>query len=1033
MSEELLKAIVRLFAIVAKERITEDERANIQEFISVHVNQDAATYYLKTFDQYCVEYEVVDDTAELKSEMDDDTLEFIGEWSKILEITKSVNTALTKQQKVYLVIKIIELVYADGKFSDRQSNLVFYIAEALKINSKDVGLLKRFVMGEDPEDLADRSIMIIDESSGNYLKGTHHLHSKELTGFMAVLRLSDIETYFVKYLGISRLTLNGQILRSRKISVLPTGSTLRGNKIQTVYYSNIVSRFLHANVENNVSFKAEHVFYHFKSGKAGLQNVSLAEQGGKLIGLMGASGSGKSTLLNVLNGTERPSSGRVYINGINIHEEKHKIEGVIGYVPQDDLLIEELTVFQNLYYASKLCFGNYTKLQLNELVNKVLTSLGLYDTRNLKVGSPMDKTISGGQRKRLNIGLELLREPTVLFVDEPTSGLSSRDSENIMDLLKELSLRGKMVFVVIHQPSSDIYKMFDNLLILDVGGYQIYYGNPIEAVVYFKEIMDSVDKTEGTCPECGNINPEQIFNIIETRIVDEMGKFTNTRKVSPGQWYQYFRSKITIPEVRTIKEKLHVTQQIPSWFKQLGVFIKRDVLAKLANKQYLAINLMEAPLLALFMAFLVRYYSTLEMDNAGYSFSENDNIPIYFFMSIIVALFMGLTVSAEEIYRDRQILKREKFLNLSKSSYLVSKVTVLFVISAIQACSFVLIGNWILGIHGMGLWLWLIMFSTACFANLLGLNISASFNSAVTIYILIPILLIPQLMLSGVVVSFDKFNPSVSASDGVPLVGDMMASRWAFEASVVAQFKYNKHNKRFFELDKRMAQAEYKKLYYIPAIESELSYVLNNMNRRLSGEAAKLSESLELIYNEISYELKVVGEDKFQYLDRLTIRKFDSITYRHTADFLGTLKTMYSNRYNKAEKEKNTLIAIATDEPEKAQVFYSMRDQHSNQAINDMVNNRGTAQRVIKVDNQLVQKIYPIFFGDFRPTNSLGFQSKFLTSEKMMLNKKYDTLIFNLSVIWTMTMVLYFTVYFDVLKRAINMVTTRKSRFRKKE
>ena len=196
--------------------------------------------------------------------------------------------------------------------------------------------------------------------------------------------------------------------------------------------------------------------------------------------------------------------------------------------------MEDLTVFENLYFAARLCFGHFTKEETAERVAKVLNSLGLSEIRHLKVGSPLQKTISGGQRKRVNIGLELLREPTILFVDEPTSGLSSRDSENIMDLLKELSLRGKMIFVVIHQPSSDIYKMFDTLIILDVGGFQIYYGNPVEAVTYFQEIINAATKTPGACPECGNINPEQVFNIIETRVVNEFGRFTNTRKISPG-------------------------------------------------------------------------------------------------------------------------------------------------------------------------------------------------------------------------------------------------------------------------------------------------------------------------------------------------------------------------------------------------------------------------------------------------------------------------------------------------------------------
>src|SRR5690606_578401 len=364
------------------------------------------------------------------------------------------------------------------------------------------------------------------------------------------------------------------------------------------------------------------------------------------IGLMGASGSGKSTLLNVLNGSEKPSSGRVQVNGIDIYEEPEKVQGIIGYVPQDDLLMEDLTVFENLYFASKLCFKHYTEKQIFELTSRVLVVLGLTEIRDLKVGSPLDKTISGGQRKRLNIGLELLREPAILFVDEPTSGLSSRDSENIMDLLKELSLRGKMVFVVIHQPSSDIFKMFDTLIILDIGGFQIYYGNPIEAVIYFRDIINAANKTQGACPECGNINPEQIFSIIETKVVNEYGRLTNTRKVSPGQWYQYFKQRIKLNRVQHVKEALPPPQEIPGWFSQMKVFVTRDVLSKIANRQYLLVNLLESPVLAFFIAFMVKYYNELE-GGGTYTFYNNQNIPIYFFMSVVVALFFGLTMSAE--------------------------------------------------------------------------------------------------------------------------------------------------------------------------------------------------------------------------------------------------------------------------------------------------------------------------------------------------------------------------------------------------
>ncbi|MBX2963009.1 MAG: ATP-binding cassette domain-containing protein [Cyclobacteriaceae bacterium] len=1024
MSEELLKAVIQLFAIVARERITDDERNNIKEFLGLHLNRDAIKYYLNLFDEFCKNHKV--ESEQDLSALDDDTVQFVDDWAKIMQISKQVNQALTMQQKLVLIIKIIELIYADGDISERQENLIYYIGQALKVPRQDINELKNFVAGQDIDELASQNILIIDEGYDDVSYPGPRITEKNLTGLIAILKLSD--SYFIKYLGISVVYLNSILLKSRKIDVFPTGSTIRGDKIDPIYYSDIIGKFLIRENQQRLTFTCDHIFYHFKSGKAGLQNINLAEQGGKLIGIMGASGSGKSTLINVLNGSEKPSSGRVRVNGIDIHEHPEKVQGVIGYIPQDDLLMEDLTVFENLYYAARLCFGETPREACAEKVEKLLAQLGLSEIRNLKVGSPLQKTISGGQRKRLNIGLELLREPTILYVDEPTSGLSSRDSENIMDLLKELSLRGKMVFVVIHQPSSDIFKMFDTLLILDVGGFQIYYGNPVEAVLYFREIINAANKSQGACPECGNINPEQVFNIIETKVVNEYGRLTHTRKISAGQWYQYFKQKLKIPKVEHVKDPLPVTQRIANRLHQLKIFAIRDTLSKLANKQYLYINLLEAPVLAFFISFMVKYYNVISRESGSYTFYENQNIPVFFFMSVVVALFFGLTVSAEEIFKDRKILKREQFLHLSRTSYLFSKIIVLFSISALQTFLFIVVGHFILEIPFTEFRYWLILFTVSCFANVLGLNISASFNSAVTIYILIPLLIIPQLLLSGVVIEFDKFNPQVTRPIGVPLMGNIMASRWAFEAYMVTQYKDNPFERQFYEYDKVISEAEYKRVFLVPELESRLSYCINNRSQWRNPNHQGIKNAFTVLRNEIANELLLIGGSSFDDLDKLVVGRFDSTVYLNTQKFLSVVRNVYLLRQNKTMKDLESLKESLTDTPQRLASFERLRNKYQNKSVADAVKNINTMHRIVEYDGRLIQKLYPIYMDEHKPRHSFDFSANLYQPTKHFMGSSIDTLYFNLAVIWSMTIVFYIILYFDGLRKVIQLIENRKYR-----
>jgi ABC-type multidrug transport system ATPase subunit len=665
-----------------------------------------------------------------------------------------------------------------------------------------------------------------------------------------------------------------------------------------------------------------------------------------------------------------------------------------------------------------LCQGNSNVKEIATQTLKTLSDLGLQDARNIKVGSPLNKTISGGQRKRLNIALELLREPPVLFVDEPTSGLSSKDSENVMDLLKELTLKGKQIFVVIHQPSSDIYKMFDKVIVLDKGGYQIYYGNPIEAVMHFKNAAHHLNSDIGECESCGNVNPEIMFNIIEAKEVDEYGNSTENRKVLPHQWADLYKEKeIATTEIN--KDSIPATSfSRPSKIKQFFTFLKRDLFSKLSNTQYLLINLLEAPLLAFVLAGLIKYYDSSE--GAVYVFRENENIPAYIFISVLVMLFLGLTVSAEEIFRDQKILKREKFLNLSRSSYLFSKISLLFFISAIQAISFVCIGNAIVGIKGMTTDYFLVLFSVASFANIIGLNISSAFNSAVTIYIIIPLLIIPQMILGGAMISYDKINKYFGGGEKVPMIAEFMITRWAYEALMVNQFTKNKYEKEFYFLDKKISQANYLTAYYFPELSK-----MNAESKKYFLEAKNIKK-LEINREIITNELKKFPLTENEVLKKnvkgsLSIAEFDRNEER-----IKILNGNYSDTFNYWDEKKEKLIQ-SLEKINSVEKMNRIKDNYSNDNLSDILFRSFAKKKIIPGNGELIQVMNPVF-KNVSDTGLATFNEPLFVAEKRINKFKISTLTFNIIITWLFSVIGFIALYFDWLKKVLSI---KRPRFKK--
>jgi len=577
-----------------------------------------------------------------------------------------------------------------------------------------------------------------------------------------------------------------------------------------------------------------------------------------------------------------------------------------------------------------------------------------------------------------------------------------------------------LVFVVIHQPSSDIFKMFDKLLILDTGGYLIYDGDPIESIIYFKSRVQQANWNESECTLCGNVNPEQIFNIVEANVLDEYGNPTRSRKTHPTEWTEHFKSFSTAEEKPPfVPEKLPKIQfKIPKWAKQLKVFIQRDVLSKVANTQYMIINVLETPILALLLSYIIKFYNVDIANEAGYTLLDNDNLPVYLFMSVIVAIFIGLTVSAEEIIKDRKILKREAFLNLSWSSYLMSKVVILLVLSAFQALLFILIGNTILEIRGMYFAYWLVLFSTWVSSSLLGLVISDSFKTVVTIYILIPFLVIPQIILSGIIVKYEKLNPTISSPSSIPIYGEIILARWAYEALAVYQYKENKYQKQFFKYDEAMSISDYKRNYWLKTLNNKVDLCERYLKK--PDKAEQVKRAYRVIKNEITKEMySVTGSKiKFSKIDQLRKGKLSDQLLDDIKDYLELLRKYYIKLYNKASNEKDLLISNQQQTNQSRDAFLKLKRGYYNESLSDLVRNSGEVDRIIEYNGNLIQKVDPIYLY----SDSKLIRSHFYAPAKQLFGVFVSTFWINILVIWISSIMLYLILYYRLLKRGLDFL-----------
>jgi ABC-type multidrug transport system ATPase subunit len=479
-----------------------------------------------------------------------------------------------------------------------------------------------------------------------------------------------------------------------------------------------------------------------------LNKISLPIEPGQLVALVGGSGAGKSTFMRTLLGIESTTVGQVYLNGEDLRSNFNIYRNQIGYVPQTDIVHKELTVREVLKYAAKLRLPSDTDINL--IIEQTLTQIEMVERSDTLV-----KNLSGGQLKRVSIGVELLVNPKLFFLDEPTSGLDPGLDKKMMLLLKKLSNQGRTIILVTHATSN--IHLCDRLVFLGQGGNLCYFGN-------FKDACDFFSIT-------GND-----FADIYIQLDNKAAVIRTADKFKKSPYYnQYIDQKLGINKPRISKIE---PEKVQGFFrKQVSVLTQRYFQLLIRDRVSLIISLITAPI-GIFLIDLAiinkePFILGSEPDSALAPLAQT-----VLFVFTCAAIWVGLSSSLQELVKENNIYIRERLVNLSLIAYLSSKVFVLAGLALLQTLLMVIVILWsfsspdslnISWFWGVSITSFLTLFTSMC----LGLMISAAAKNSSQANSALPILLLPQIIFSEVLFKMEGIGKCVSW---------LMISRWSIGA-----------------------------------------------------------------------------------------------------------------------------------------------------------------------------------------------------------------------------------------------------------
>jgi ABC-type multidrug transport system ATPase subunit len=886
-------------------------------------------------------------------------------------------------------------------------------AAAFGVSEDDADRFRLFISARDPSagDMTDCLVFSsaqadkTEKLEGRWIEdriqdlpdGENILEVEGLKGKLLVMYLKPIQSFVVRCIENEGLEVDGIRLSDCRFKILGAGSSIHFNGKSILTFSEIKQRYLQQNTRRFISLSINDLQLNRTRSENPIHSLTLREQSGSLIGILGKEGSGKTTLLKLLAGHIAPEKGHIEINGYDLQKNRYLLKDIIGHVPEEDLLFEELTVYDNLLMNARLFYSSLPGHEIRHKVDHLLRTLFMNDIRDKVVGNVLNKNLQPGQRRILNIALEILREPQILIVDNALSGLSMSDSAKVIRILHQYTLEGNLVITSITQVNSRIFNYFDKVWIMDEGGYPVYTGPTHKAAAYLYKKLDGTEKQ----PE--EVDPATLIDLIN--LSHEHREHAEVKRIlSPQEWHRLYLASRR-PETADIARKSIFPARlikIPNLEVQFLIFSLRNFLCKFSRIDNLIYTLLSGPLIALILGFFLR-----RAEGAEYSFSANDNLPAYQFISIMVALFMGIVISSGEILKDRNILRKEQFLELSRFSYINSKIVFLLVIVALQSFLYTATGNTILEIKGMTGTYWIVLFSIACFGVLIGLLFSSVAHRLNAIdQKLVPVFLAVQVLFGGAVIPYQALN--LEKTKYVPILGELTISRWGYEAISVQQFSRNPYQKNYFALDQDINRSD----YYISYLLPELSKMAEDCLEMKAGNDS-LPKYAKILYNELKAFASEPEVFPFEFLASLKKEEISPDLISETRDYLTYLKLHFYEKQETYLAQKGKITLHLTDSLGRAELSH-LKNEYYNEKLEEIVTNSHYGRQIELIGDRFIRFRDGIYQ---TPVSNYG-RAVMFTPSKIFNGQKMNTLWFNISIIWIFS----FVIYLLLLTDAINFI-----------